>query len=144
MTVTSATDSLARFGLRPEDALLDEVREVLRTQTRLEEEDHDDSDIDLMRLSCVQLFNAGVLEDVLLIWDAKTSSFDAGCSIDVQLLCGAGLPETKAFLQQLPPCSEADGALEWLLECEAAGDFESFSAERWSASYSSYYACTEA
>jgi hypothetical protein len=47
-----------------------------------------------MKLCCVQLFNAGDLDDVLRVWAAKRASFDVGCSIDVQLLCGgcAGLP----------------------------------------------------
>ena len=48
-----------------------------------------------MKLCCVQLFNAGGLRDVAMIWHAKTSSWDAHCSIDVQLLCAAGLGERK-------------------------------------------------
>jgi hypothetical protein len=44
-----------------------------------------------MKLCCVQLFNAGFLTDVLLVWQPKESSWDAHCSIDVHLLCGAGL-----------------------------------------------------
>ena len=84
----------------------------------MEWEDHHGGDIDLMRLSCVQPFNASMLKDVLLIWDVKASGFDASCSIDVQFLCGAGLPEPNAFLRRLPSDSEADDALEWLLECE--------------------------
>jgi len=49
-----------------------------------------DGDTELMKLCCVQLFNAGAVGDALAIWRAKTASWDAHCSIDVQLLCGAG------------------------------------------------------
>lgn len=52
-----------------------------------------------MNLCCLQLFNAGQLSDVLTIWRAKESGWDAHCVIDVQLLlCGAGLPAAKAYL----------------------------------------------
>jgi hypothetical protein len=50
-----------------------------------------------MKLCCVQLFNAGFLADVILICQAKESSWDAHCSIEIQLLCGAGLQETIAY-----------------------------------------------
>jgi hypothetical protein len=43
---------------------------------------------------------AGRLEDVLLFWGAKEASFDAMCSIDVQLLCGSGLVRTKTYLSE--------------------------------------------
>jgi hypothetical protein len=54
---------------------------------------------------CIQLFSAGIPRDALLIYRAKMSSFDAGCYIDIQLVCGAGLEPTKAFLRE---SSEAD------------------------------------
>jgi hypothetical protein len=98
-----------------------------------------DGDTELMKLCCVQLFNGGFLTDALLIWHAKESSWDAHCSIDVQLLCGAGLEETAAYLT-------ADGtpaaavALEYLRQCEASGDFVGFSIEDQSRWYSRYYA----
>jgi hypothetical protein len=56
-----------------------------------------DGDTALTKLCCVQLFNAGVLDDVLLIWQAKEASWDAHNAIDVQLLRGAGLKETKGL-----------------------------------------------
>jgi hypothetical protein len=40
-----------------------------------------------------------------LIGEAKTASMDADCSIDIQLLCGAGLDETKALLAKIHPQS---------------------------------------
>ncbi|MGW0941841.1 hypothetical protein ACWD4O_04710 [Streptomyces sp. NPDC002623] len=132
-------ESLHRYGLHPAGADLDEVRGLLTAQTRLEKCAQGDGDTELMKLCCVQLFNAAVLEDVLLIWQAKSASMDADCSIDIQLLCGSGLARTKAYLanQRRP---EAEAALQRLLRCEAAGDFEDFSAAGHSALYAAYYA----
>ncbi|MFC8431898.1 hypothetical protein [Streptomyces sp. NPDC057253] len=93
---------------------------------------------ELMRLCCVQLFNTGVIDDVLLIWIAKTASMDAACSIDVQLLCGQGLAETKAYLSLLRT-PEAKAAQQRLLESEEAGDFEGFRVEEYSAQYADYH-----
>jgi len=131
-------ESLRRYGLHPSGADLDEVRRLLSEHTRLERRAQGEGDTELMKLCCVQLFNAGSLEDVLLIWRAKAASMDAGCSIDIQLLCGGGLAGTRAHLSKhhLP---EAAAALERLHRCEAAGDFEDFSVDAWSGQYAGYY-----
>ncbi|MFF0654819.1 MULTISPECIES: hypothetical protein [Micromonospora] len=58
-------------------------------------------------------------------------------SIDVQLLCGAGLDATKAYLEA-NGSDDATEALRYLLDCEAAGDFDDFSVAeqtRWRAAY---------
>lgn len=55
-------------------------------------------DTELMKLRCVQLFNVGSLDDLPLIWQAKSASMYADCSIDTQLLCGSRLARTKGFL----------------------------------------------
>ncbi|ADL44638.1 hypothetical protein [Micromonospora aurantiaca (nom. illeg.)] len=73
-----------RHGLRPAD--VEPVRSMLREQIRLGA----DNDSALIHLGCEQLFLHGDLADVLLIWQAKHSSFDAACSVEWQLLCGAG------------------------------------------------------
>jgi hypothetical protein len=112
---------------------LPEIRRVLHEQAQL---DQMDQDTELMRECCSQLFHAGLLADVEAIWLAKESSFDASCSIDVQLLCGAGLAATKAHLEAEGPAD----ALSYLLECEAAGDFESFSVAKWDKYYRDYFA----
>jgi hypothetical protein len=91
-------ESLRRYGLSPVAGDLDEVRGILAIQAARERRHQGDGDTELMKLCCVQLFNAGFLTDALLIWHAKESSWDAHCSIDVQLLCGAGLEETAAYL----------------------------------------------
>lgn len=84
------------------------------------------------------MFNVGFLNDVLVIWRAKESSWDAHCSIDVQLLCGAGLEATKEYLAAEGSHS-ASAALDYLRQCEAAGDFTDFSVENQSRWYSKYY-----
>ncbi|SNY58124.1 hypothetical protein [Paractinoplanes atraurantiacus] len=128
-------ESLRRFGLEPSGDDLDVIRGVLREQAQLMQ---DEQDTELMRLCCVQLFNAGRLDDVLTVWLAKESSWDAHCALEVQLLCGAGLDATKAHLA-------ADGselaaeALGYLGECEAAGDFEGFSVDRQAQAWGQYY-----
>ncbi|MGW5639678.1 hypothetical protein [Streptomyces sp. NPDC003832] len=127
------------YGLRPVGAALDEVRSKLTEQIRLERRAQGDGDTLLMKLCCVQLFNAGGQDDVLLIWQAKTASFDADCSIDIQLLCGGGLDASKAYLSSRP-LPEAEAALSRLLHCERSGDFEDFSVERYADYYDDHYA----
>jgi len=73
-----------------------------------------------------------------MIWQAKESSWDAHCSIDVQLLCGAGLEATKKYLAA-EGSPRAAAALDYLLQCEAADDFAGFSVENQSRWYSRYY-----
>ncbi|NUV62469.1 hypothetical protein [Streptomyces sp. CAI-85] len=131
-------ESMRRYGLRPVGADLDDVRELLKDHTERERRSQGAGDTELMKLCCVQLFNAGVIDDVLLIWSAKAASMDAACSIDVQLLCGGGLTETKAYLSALRT-PEAEAARQRLLECEEAGDFEDFCVEDRSAQYADYY-----
>jgi hypothetical protein len=80
----------------------------------------------------------GNVEDALLIWQAKQSSFDAACYIDIQLLCGAGLTETKDALSK-NTSPEAKEALAWIIECETAGDFDDFSVENYLDFYRRYY-----
>lgn len=125
---------VAGYGLRPEGAQLDEIRELLAEVAA----QGYDADTLAMKVYCVQLFNHGSLEDVLPIWRAKKSGWDAQFSIDVQLLCGAGLEATKAFLAG-HPAPEARRALDYLVACEEAGDFEDFSVMERTASYDRYY-----
>lgn len=131
-------ESLRRYGLRPSGRELDAVRALLDVEARKERRAQGDGDTELMKLCCVQLFNAGEVGDTLAIWRAKTASWDAHGSIDVQLLCGAGLAETKAFLSA-QRSEEAQAALQYLLDCEAAGDFKDFSVVDRSAWYATYY-----
>ena len=70
-------ESLRRYRLRPSGSDLDQIRELLLTQAALERRSQGDGDTELVKLCCVQLFNAGRPEDALTTWHAKTSSFDA-------------------------------------------------------------------
>ncbi|MFB6633787.1 hypothetical protein ACFCWY_28225 [Streptomyces sp. NPDC056362] len=129
---------LARHGLWPDERGLDEVRALLAEQIRLERESQGHGDTILMKLCCVQLFLAARPDDVLLIWSAKTASWDADCSLDMELLCAAGLEETKAYLSG-HPAEESQAALKRLLHYEAAGQFDEFSPAERSVSYVAYY-----
>jgi hypothetical protein len=84
-----------------------------------------------MRVRCLQLFNAGQPQDIQNIWQAKASSWDAHCAIDVQLLCGTGLESTRTHLAA-DGSAEARKAREYLDECVAAGDFDGFSVNGYS------------
>jgi hypothetical protein len=129
------SELLRRYGLRPSADDLDETRGILRAQAELMQ---DDQDTELMKLACVQLFNAGDLDDILTIWQAKESSWDAHCALDVQLLCGAGLEATKAHLGAAGSELAAE-ALGYLIECEAAGDFDHFSVDQYARGWAEYY-----
>jgi hypothetical protein len=124
---------LERYGLRPTGTDLDEIRERLDTLTATS---RDGMDTLIMRLMCVQLFNAGQLQDVLRIWAAKESSWDAHISIDVVLLCGPGHRETKEYLGT-EGSTEAAKALDYILECDS--DFVDFSPSKVTASNDSLY-----
>jgi hypothetical protein len=131
-------EHLAEFGLWPSKEDLPAVRSVLEAETSRESAAQGKGDTLLMKLCCVQLFSSRSLSDVLLIWRAKAASFDAMCSIDVQLLCGAGLPQTKAYLSE-QKSADAQAALVYLAECEESGDFADFSVESWARWWSGYY-----
>ncbi|MFB7342860.1 hypothetical protein ACFCZ6_22625 [Streptomyces hydrogenans] len=127
-----------RYGLRPVDADLDEIRVLLREHTAREQRAQGEGDTELMRLCSFYLFNSGDVDDVLLIWSAKQASFDAACSIDIEFLLGHGLDATKAHLSA-NHAPAAAAALDRLRELEADGQFEGFSVEERSASYDRYY-----
>jgi hypothetical protein len=120
-------ESLERFGLVPADEALPEIRTLLAQEADAERKGMGISrEEDLALLCCVQLFARGQSEDVLRIWDAKSAGMDLGCLIDVQLLCGAGIEETKLFLESHgDPAAMA--ALSRIRECENVGDFQTFS-----------------
>jgi hypothetical protein len=132
----NAKEALQQFGLpaRPTDRKV--IGALLTLETERERQGKGQPEI--LRTLCAQLFSIGDVEDSLFIWKAKTSSFDVGCGLDIQLLCGAGLSETKTFLAS-STTSEAKAALEYLLKCEAAGDFEDWSPDSTLAFHRAYY-----
>ena len=94
-TMTSS-EAFQKFGFPASPRHRAEIRQLLIEE--IEREKQGQSGEEMLRTLCVQLFSLGDVEDALLIWDARRSSFDAGCGLDVQFLCGAGLSATKAFL----------------------------------------------
>jgi hypothetical protein len=129
-------EALQRFGLPGSRHHRDEICQILSEE--IERERRGESGEEMLRTLCLQLFSLGVVDDALLIWHAKQSSFDAGCGLDVQFLCGAGLAATKEYLARssAPPAS---AALKYLTECEQTGDFADWTPQASIGQYSSYY-----
>jgi hypothetical protein len=128
---------LQRFGLPASNADRAEIRRLLAEE--IERERDGESGDEMLRLLSAQLFSLGVVEDVELIWEAKSASFDAGSIVDVQFLCGGGGVEaTKAYLAGIRT-EEAAAALRCIEGCERAGDFSGWSPEKWLDVYHRYY-----
>jgi hypothetical protein len=75
------------------------------------------------------LFLLAQVEDVCLLWEAKTVNFDTMCGFDVQFLVGAGVAPTLAYLQQIEE-EWAGDARAYLEECQQAGDFQNLECYR--------------
>jgi hypothetical protein len=131
-------ESLRRYGLRPATVHLGDIRALLTEHTERERRTQGEGDTELMKLCCVQLFNSGDIDDALLVWSAKGASFDAACSIDIELMLGHGLDATKDYLSAHPAPGAAP-ALDRLRELDAGGQFEGFSVDEHSAFYDRYY-----
>lgn len=135
----TADESLAVYGLVPLDEALTAIRAMLAREAEIGAGQAGEPEDDLALLCCVQLFSRGLLEDVLRIWDAKScGDMDLGTRLDVQLLCGAGLERTKAFLQQ-QPSAQARDALRYIVKCQEAGNFQGFDPARYLDFYRSYF-----
>jgi hypothetical protein len=128
---------IRQFGLHPAEQDLGEIRAIIREQAALRMDAH----TLLMKICCVLLFNAGHVTDSLLIWQAKQSGFDAACSIDGELLCGAGLAETMLYMGwEASRDPEATKALAYIRSCaEPGGTLDGFAPEVQSAWYDRYY-----
>jgi len=127
------------YGLPPDEANLNEIRQILTRETQLERLGNGNlREDDLAFLCCAQLFSKGHLEDVMLIWHAKTSGFDLGTYLDVQLLCGPGLEKTKQFLAE-HNSDEAKLALNYIQECERSGDFDDWAPSDQTETYRTYF-----
>jgi len=132
----TSDEALQRFGLPASLADRGEIRQLLVAEVELGRRGEDREE--MLRTLCVVLFSLGNAEDSLLIWDAKQSNFDAGCGLDVQFLCGAGLEPTKDFLSSSTDPA-ALNALRYLKDCEGSGDFAEFSPAAWISKYRQYY-----
>jgi len=132
----TSSEALQKFGLPALPHHRAEIRQILAEE--IECEKRGEAGEEMLRTLCLQLFSLGVAEDALLIWDAKQSSFDAGCGLDVQFLCGAGLPATREFLARSTAPSAA-AALNYLIECEQTGDFADWTPQASIEQYQGYY-----
>ncbi len=127
---------LLKFGLPALPQHRDEIRQFLMEEIELAREGKDREE--MLRTLTLQLFSIGKVEDSLLIWNAKQSSFDSSFTVDIQTICGAGLAKTKEYLAQLTDTS-AKEALEYLIECERAGDFREWEPQSSIDAYRKYY-----
>ena len=127
-------DLLAQYGLIPAVDDLPEIRRLIRSEAA----DTNRRSNEPLKLLCIQLFSAGIPSDALLIYEAKMSSFDAGCYIDIQLVCGAGLEATEEFLRS-SGAPDAEELLTLLEHCKRAGDFDGFTPQQQLALYRHYY-----
>jgi hypothetical protein len=132
----TSKETLQKFGLPASPHFREEIRRLLAEE--VERERRGESGEEMLRTLCLQLFSLAVAEDALLVWDAKQSSFDAGCGLDVQLLCGAGLAATKVWLAKSSTQS-ASAALKYLTECERTGDFTDWTPQKTITDYRRYY-----
>ena len=129
-------DAIARFGLpaAKEDRL--EIRSLLESE--LAKIPAGEADESLIKCLAAQLFSIGEVEDSLRIWQAKASSFDLMCGLDVQFLCGAGVEPTRGYLVD-EDSDEAREALKYLDECIAADDFTDWTPGQWVEQTRRYY-----
>ena len=134
--IMTSREALQKFGLPASPLHRDELRQLLAEE--IERERRGESGEEMLRTLCLQVFSLGNVDDALLIWKAKRSSFDAGAGLDVQFLCGAGLPATKKYLAESSDPS-APAALKYLTKCEEAGDFENWTPLATLTQYRRYY-----
>lgn len=132
----TSSEALQKFGLPASPRHRDELRQLLAEE--IERERRGESGEEMLRTLCLQVFSVGIVDDALLIWKAKRSSFDAGAGLDVQFLCGAGLSATKKHLAESSDPA-APAALKYLTECEKTGDFENWTPLATLTQYRRYY-----
>ncbi len=129
-------EALQKFGLPASPESRDRIRQLLADEIELEK--RGEGGEEMLRVLCLQLFSLGSIEDALLIWEAKQSSFDACCGLDIQFLCGAGLEVTKEYLARSGDPA-APAALEHLIGSEESRDFEGWIPQKSIERYRSYY-----
>ncbi len=132
----TSEEALQEFGLPAAPGDRDEIRRLLALE--IERERQGESGEEMLRTLCLQLFSLGYPEDALLIWEAKQSSFDAGCGLDIQFVCGAGLAVTQDYLSRASVL-ESSAILQYLAACDRAGDFAEWTPQVTIEHYRSYY-----
>jgi hypothetical protein len=78
---------------------------------------------DSFRLCGFLLFVLAQVEDVPLLWEAKTTNFDTMCGFDIQFLVGAGVSPTLDSLRAIQE-EWAQDARAYIEKCQRAGDFD--------------------
>jgi hypothetical protein len=129
-------EALQKFGLPANPQDREEIRHLLMEETELAIKWEDREE--MLRTLTLQLFSIGMVDDSILIWKAKQSSFDASCTVDIQFICGAGLGVTKEYLAKSTDAL-APEALDYLSECEQSGDFDGWTPQSSINSYRKYY-----
>lgn len=89
-----------------------------------------------IKLCAYLLYRLGYVEDSLLIWKAKSTNFDTGCGVDIQLLVGAGIERTIAYLKK-QNSQEAKDAVQYIAEGVESGDFKNLAG--WQEFYRNYF-----
>ncbi|MFX1705650.1 hypothetical protein PV783_16910 [Chitinophaga sp. CC14] len=97
-------------------ALLDSLVDLRKAQP-------DKTGIEDIMFACLLVTLHRQIEDCLLIWKAKNIDFDTFCGVDIQLVPFMGVPATISYLQASSD-PDAPKALEYILECDEAADFE--------------------
>lgn len=103
------------------------LRELLNEEmiyrTKADDEDYDGEYFENIYWCSLFLYKIGSLDDVNILWQAKTIDFDTYCAFDIQFLVGAGLDKTIGYLQSKTDESSKN-ALQYILDCKKAGAFE--------------------
>lgn len=129
-------DAIKQFGLPAAQEHRNAIRAVFEAE--MVKEADEEGDHELIKCLSIQLFSIGNVEDSMLIWQAKSDSFDLMCGLDVQFLCGAGVDDTREYLRSQDSESAAE-ALKCLEECIATGDFDGWTPDKWVRYYRFYY-----
>lgn len=131
--------ALQEFGFPAQVEDLPRLRRILLQETKKEMVSQGKGDTELMKLLCAQLFVAGEVSDCLLVWAAKSASMDADCSIDMQLVLGAGLEPTVEYLKSLDDNPSALTALKGIAQYVKTGQYDDLSSSLTPEYWSRYY-----
>lgn len=97
------------------------IRFLLEQEMTCRENDYE-TDIEGIHLCGFLLFLLAQLEDVELLWQAKTTNFDTMCGFDIQFLVGAGVSPTVAYLHSIQQ-DWAKKARTYIEHCQRSGGF---------------------
>lgn len=129
---------IERYGVVAAPKEIENIRFLLKQEIVIYQKSGGDKDAGLLRLCCFSLFAEGSLDDLELIWEAKMLSQDTSSIIDIEFLCGAGIEQTKKFLETNAG-EWAKPALEFILASERCGEFEDFSPQSYLNDSLEYY-----